>query len=150
MDLWHRLEPRSVASSSLGNGASICQKDASWNLRGIRATCGERMVRRLAYRGSRRLRELGTLRYPRQTFRSTMKSHKKDIRRFHVQTELSNSSIFLDPNAAKCLPGKPWASLKTNVDSIFRKSKRWRLFGAWMIYIYIYIYKYLAWRSTSN
>ena len=119
--------------------ASICQKDASQNLRGIRTTCGERMVRRLAYRGSRRLRELGTLRYPRQTFRSTMKSHKKDIRRFHVQTELSNSSIFLDPNAAKCLPGKPWASLKTNVDSIFRKSKRWRLFGAWMIYIYIYI-----------
>ena len=50
--------------------ASIWQRDASQNLRGIRTTCGERMVRRLAYRGSRRLRELGTLRYPRQTFQA--------------------------------------------------------------------------------
>ena len=86
--------------------ASICQKDASQNLRGIRTTCGERMVRRLAYRGSRRLRELGTLRYP-----SNVSKHHEIAQEgypsFPCADGHSTSSIFLNANAAKCLRGEP-------------------------------------------
>ena len=87
--------------------ASIWQRDASQNLRVIRTTCGERMVRRLAYRGSRRHRELGTLRYPRQTVQArgnrTRRTPVVSMCRLNTQP-LRSSSIPTRRNACQGNP----------------------------------------------
>ena len=106
--------------------ASIWQRDASQNLRGIRATCEERMVRRTCLSWIAKTSRTWHPQISTSNGSSTRKSHKKDIRRFHVQTELSNSSIFLDPNAAKCLPGKPWGRWKRH--SVARRNLHLCLF----------------------
>ena len=73
---------------------------ASWNLHGISITYGMRRVRRFAHRGLRMLRKPANV-------PSTRKSHKKESCFLHVQTDLSNSSMFLHLHAAKCPRGKP-------------------------------------------
>ena len=53
--------------------------------------CGRRMVRRFAHRGLRA---------------STKKSHHKEKRCFHVQSDLSNSTIFSNLHAENCPPAE--------------------------------------------
>ena len=58
------------------------------------------MVRRLAHGGLRSWRIAKTVREL-VSFRSTKKSHKKEICWVQVQTNLSDSSIFVNRHAAK-------------------------------------------------
>ena len=87
--------------------ASICQKrcipESSWDSYYVRGEDGQATCLSWIAKTSRTWHpQIST-----SNGSSTRKSHKKDTRRFHVQTEYSTSSIFLNPNAAKCLPGKP-------------------------------------------
>ena len=43
---------------------------------------------------------------------NTRKSHKKESYRFHVETDLSHSSTFLNLDAAKCPPGEALSKMK--------------------------------------
>ena len=61
---------------------------------------------------------------------STRKSHKKDTCRFHVKTDLSNSSIFLDALAATCPPGDTLNKMKKGEEDIPLEEESGEYFGA--------------------
>ena len=67
--------------------------------------CRVRMVRLLAHGGLRRRGE-------RVSLQSTKKSHKKECCGFHVQTNLSNFSIFVNRHPAKCPQEETLSNMK--------------------------------------
>ena len=92
--------------------ASIWQKYVSCHLHGICITCGRRMIRRLADRGLRRLRESASLRFPRQTVQALGRRTRWKA----VVSTCRRSSQTLRPSttthAAKCQPGETPSKMK--------------------------------------